>query len=75
MTDETVHLEAPETPENEGANLYCPFEKALTKFYLGHSADGMEVYACGACNEPEPETQEVTEAELEAIVHRLNDNQ
>jgi hypothetical protein len=61
-----VHFQAPETPENKGYNLYCPYERELTAFFVGH-ATGMEVYACGACREPEPVTQVVTQEELDAL--------
>jgi len=75
MSDQPLHLEAPRTPENERAYLYCPVEKELTKFYLAHSTDGMEVYACFACNEPEPVIREVTQATLEAVVKQLGNNE
>jgi hypothetical protein len=68
------HLEAPKTSENDGANVYCPVEKEFTTIFLGHSADGMEAYACGACYEPEPEIREVTQAELDALAQRLGKN-
>jgi hypothetical protein len=75
MSNQPLHLEAPVTPENHGVNLYCPVEKELTKFFLAKSTDGMEVYVCGACNEPEPVIREVTAAELDALAHRLADNE
>ena len=73
--DQPLHLEAPETPANKGENMFCPVTKELTAFYLGHSADGMEAYACGACNEPEPVVREVTQAVLEAVVKQLGNNE
>jgi hypothetical protein len=75
MIAQPLHLEAPVTLENEGANLYCPVEKELTKFFLAKSTDGMEVYVCGACNEPEPVIREVTQAVLEAVVKQIADNE
>ena len=69
-----VHLQAPKTSENDGADVFCPVEKRFTTIFLGHSADGMEVYACGACYEPEPRIADVTNAELDAIAEQLDDN-
>jgi hypothetical protein len=63
------------TPKNYGANIYCPVEKEFTKLFLGHSADGMEVYACGACREPEPELKNVSDVELDAIYKKLYPNE
>jgi hypothetical protein len=73
-TADLVHLQAPQTTENEGANVYCPVEREFTKIFLGHSADGMEVYACAACYEPEPVLADVTDVELDAIAKQLDDN-
>lgn len=70
-----VHLEAPETLENKGVNLYCPVEQELTAFYLGYSADRMEVYVCGACREPEPMLQTVTQEDLYTIAEQLDNDQ
>jgi hypothetical protein len=70
----TVHLIAPETPENHGANVFCPIEVDFTQLVLGHSADGMETFACGACNEPEPVISEVTDVTLDVIAQQLNNN-
>jgi hypothetical protein len=72
--NETVHLVAPKTSENDGANVFCPVEKEFTTIFLGRSADGMETFACAACYEPEPETRDVTNAELDALAHQLWDN-
>jgi hypothetical protein len=74
MSD-TVHLQAPETLENAGANVYCPIVTEFTFIGMGKSADGLETYACKACNEPEPVLREVTDAELDAIAKRLNNTQ
>jgi hypothetical protein len=72
---EPLHLEAPETPENKGENMFCPVTKELTAFYLGHSADGMEAYACGACKEPEPAVREVTQGALNAVFYQFHRDQ
>jgi hypothetical protein len=71
----TEHLEAPETLENDGENVFCPVKKELTEIFLGHSADGMEVYACAACREPEPEIREVTQGALNAVYNQFHRNQ
>lgn len=70
MSD-AVHLIAPGTPENKGANVYCPIEKEFTQLVMGRSADGMETYACGACYEAEPEVSEVTDVTLDIIAEQL----
>jgi hypothetical protein len=67
---EKVHLFAPDTSENDLANVYCPFEKEFTTIILGRSADGMETYACGACYEPEPVLRRVTNAEFDALAEQ-----
>jgi hypothetical protein len=69
------HLQAPETPANKGENMFCPVTKELTAFYLGHSADGMEVYACSACKEPEPEIRDVTQGALNAVYYQFHRDQ
>jgi hypothetical protein len=73
-TTDLVHLQAPQTTENEGANIFCPVQKEFTRIFLGHSADGMEVYACASCYEPEPRIADVTDEELNAIYRQLYDN-
>lgn len=73
-TTDLVHLQAPKTSENEGVDVYCPVEKQFTTIFLGHSADGMEVYACAACYEPEPRIAVVTDEELNAIYRELYGN-
>jgi hypothetical protein len=66
-----VHLQAPETSKNEGANVYCPNVTEFTFIGMGKSADGLETYACKACNEPEPVVREVTDEDLDTIAEIL----
>jgi hypothetical protein len=73
--DETVHLAAPMTPKNYGANVYCPVEKEFTRFLVRTSTDGMEVEVCHACNEPEPAWREVSDADLDALAAQLFNNE
>jgi hypothetical protein len=68
-----VHFQVPETPENKGYNLYCPYERELTALFMGH-ATGMETYACGACREPEPVMRVVTQADFDAIAAQISGN-
>jgi hypothetical protein len=74
-TADLVHLQAPQTEANEGANVFCPALRVFTRIFLGRSADGMETYACAACYEPEPVLADVTEVELNAIYKQLYENQ
>lgn len=69
------HLEAPKTSENERENVFCPVTQELTYIGIGHSADGMEAYACMACYEPEPVLREVTPGALLAVYNQFHRNQ
>jgi hypothetical protein len=73
-TADLVHLQAPHTEANDGVNVYCPTQRAFTRIFIGHSADGMETYACAACYEPEPVLVDVSDEDLNAIYRELYGN-
>ena len=70
-----VHLSVTGASELEEENVFCPVKKELTRLFLGKSADGMEVYACAACREPEPVIREVTRGAINAVYSQFHRDQ